>query len=96
MEKRRLFWRLDTGNKVVLNSLSHLNFGSQGRYPVKDGFFRALPEKGGWGALLQELHFWSTKGVCFFQNANDFDFEQFLGCLYTVFLVLNWLSSLDF
>ena len=55
VEKRRLFWRLDTGNKVVLNSLSHLNFGSQGRYPVKDGFFRALPKKKGGGMALPEF-----------------------------------------
>ena len=63
MEKRRLFWRLDTGNKVVLNSLSHLNFGSQGRYPVKDGFFRALPEKGGGGAVARTAFLVNKRGV---------------------------------
>ena len=95
MEKRRLFWRLDTGNKVVLNSLSHLNFGSQGRYPVKDGFFRALPEKGG-GRCCKNCIFGQQKGCVSSKMPMILTLNSFLGCLYTVFLVLNWLSSLDF
>ena len=54
-------------------------------------------------ALFLEVHFWSIKRVYFFKNANVLNFNCFLGCIYTVyhivyivFLVLNWLSNLEF
>ena len=54
-------------------------------------------------ALFIAVHFWSIKRVYFFKNANVLNFNCFLGCIYTVyhivyivFLVLNWLSNLEF
>ena len=46
------------------------------------------------------VHFWSIKGVYFLQNANNLKTVVFIGCIYIVyyivFLVLNWLSNLEF
>ena len=54
-------------------------------------------------ALFLEVHFWSIKRVYFFKNANTLNFKLFLGYIYLehyivyiVFLVLNWLSNLEF
>ena len=30
---------------------------------------------------FQDVHFWSIKGLYFFQNANNLNFKLFLGCI---------------
>ena len=47
--------------------------------------------EGAWGvglpkflAPFQEVHFRLIKGVSIFQNANNLNFKQFLGCMYRV------------
>ena len=57
--------------------------------------FGFCPNRGGGEGLPKFFGaFLVNKGVYFFQNANKLNLKQFFGCIFIVFLVLNWLSNL--
>ena len=77
-------WQLQTMTNICSNSW--------GRYPKKILFVSGIGWIGGWVCPIflvhsQEVHFWSIKGVFLFQNANYFNLNCSLVCIYIYYIV---------